>query len=213
MVFVAIIAFFFDNRHFERTYPGVKEYLTPEEFRRTVRRNFGIMKEEWVKKYFKAFDRNHRCEERNRREPVYPLFWRSLTILLAFVQEAVSTVRSKLWHGTNSRAFWLKSTRPPFPMYTVVVYLHLFHTLKTKSLMFCFGLFCNLLNICFSLFRPGISCPHCCACAMAQWDDRLSGVRHGVCGNGPSADGQEGPFANRPVYREQYRPVSITLSG
>jgi len=39
---------------------GDKEYLTPAEFRRTVRRNFGIMNEEWVKKYFKAFDRNHR---------------------------------------------------------------------------------------------------------------------------------------------------------
>lgn len=39
---------------------GTKEYLTADEFRRTVRRNFGIMKEEWVKKYFQAFDRNHR---------------------------------------------------------------------------------------------------------------------------------------------------------
>eukprot|EP00752_Nemacystus_decipiens_P002047 g1962.t1 len=42
-----------------RQLAGTKEYLTAGEFRRTVRRNFGIMNEEWVKKYFKAFDRNH----------------------------------------------------------------------------------------------------------------------------------------------------------
>lgn len=49
-----------DNRVFVALNPGKKEYLTAKEFRRTVRRNFGIMKEEWVKKYFQAFDRNHR---------------------------------------------------------------------------------------------------------------------------------------------------------
>jgi hypothetical protein len=41
-----------------RELSGEKEFLTRAEFRDTVRRNFGMMKEEWVKKYFRAFDRN-----------------------------------------------------------------------------------------------------------------------------------------------------------
>ncbi|CAM9469158.1 unnamed protein product [Sphacelaria rigidula] len=50
-----------------RQLAGEKEYLTATEFRRTVRRNFGIMKEEWVQRYFQAFDRNHRWGEICRR--------------------------------------------------------------------------------------------------------------------------------------------------
>ncbi|CAM9449581.1 unnamed protein product, partial [Chrysoparadoxa australica] len=37
---------------------GDKVYLTRDEFRQTARHSFGIMKEDWVAKYFKAFDRD-----------------------------------------------------------------------------------------------------------------------------------------------------------
>lgn len=57
---------------------GTKEYLTAGEFRRTVRRNFGIMNEEWVKKYFKAFDRNHRRVLISERRPSVELIPKSV---------------------------------------------------------------------------------------------------------------------------------------
>ncbi|KAG5190262.1 ATP-NAD kinase-like domain-containing protein [Tribonema minus] len=90
-----------------REIAGSKEYLSRDEFRRTIKRNFGIMKEEWATKYFRAFDRN---DSGTIDFPEYVMGFAAMARVLTDKKAqsliGLSTGANIVRSGRDARLFW-----------------------------------------------------------------------------------------------------------
>lgn len=86
---------------------GEKEFLTRKEFSITIRQNFGIMKEDWINKYFRAFDRNDSGSiEFSEYVMGFAAMARVLTDKKAASLIGLSTGSNIVRSGRDARLFW-----------------------------------------------------------------------------------------------------------
>jgi hypothetical protein len=88
---------------------GEKKFLTRDEFQRMIRRNFGIIKLEWVKKYFRAFDRNDSGTiDFSEYVLGFAAMGRVLTDKKAHSLIGLSTGSNIVRSGRDARLFWVE---------------------------------------------------------------------------------------------------------